>query len=123
VPSYDVLIKRTPTLIKVKDGWSWPAFFFGPWWALAKNMWVVMAWLIALWLALRVLEYILPWSGGINALIAFAIWLPLGIFVGMKANSWYRKHLEARGFSFHASGDDSTAEKVIIDGYAEAESS
>jgi hypothetical protein len=23
----------------VKQGWSWPAFFFGPIWALVKTLW------------------------------------------------------------------------------------
>ena len=119
MPTFDVLIKKSPTLVKVKSGWSWPAFFFGPWWALAKNMWAVMVWLALLWLAMRALEHFLPWSEGVNALVAFAVWIGPGVYVGMKANSWYRKHLEAQGFTFQVSGDESTAEKAIIDGYAQ----
>jgi hypothetical protein len=119
MPNYDVLIKSSPTLVKVKNGWSWPALFFGPWWVLSKNMWAVMAWLILLWVSLRVVEEFLPWSNGINALVAFGLWIGPGVYVGMKANSWYKKHLERQGFAFHSSGDESTVQKVMMDQYAQ----
>ena len=32
----------------VPQGFSWPAFFFGPWWLAAKRLWLALAgWLVA----------------------------------------------------------------------------
>ena len=121
MPTYDVLIKKSPAVLKVKSGFSWPAFLFGPWWALSKNMWTAFVCLFLLWVSFRVIEAFLSWSNGINTLVAFALWIGPGLYVGMKANSWYRAYLEARGYEFHSSGDASTAERVIVEQYAKVD--
>ncbi|MBD3866652.1 MAG: hypothetical protein IFK94_00865 [Acidobacteria bacterium] len=80
-----------------------------------------MAWLVVLWAATRVALEMIPWSPWTNLLVSMVISLGPAVFIGMKANGWYRKHLEKQGFRFQTSGDESTVEKFIIDQYAEAE--
>ena len=38
---YDIYEHPHGSIAAVKQGWSWPAFFFAPIWALAKRMWIL----------------------------------------------------------------------------------
>lgn len=65
----------------VYDGWSWPTFFFGALWYLAKGMWGIGL----LWCVLAVLSAsVLHWLG-----------ILLMPFI---SNRQYREHLGARGY-------------------------
>lgn len=45
---------RSPSerIVLVSDGWSWPAFIFGPFWLLWHRQWLAFLGYVALWLAL-----------------------------------------------------------------------
>ena len=67
----------------VYEGWSWPCFFFGPIWCLAKSMWIpAIAW---------VAVSIVTWSA--------AWWLGI-LIVPWFANGYYRKFLAEKGYEF-----------------------
>ena len=67
--------------VDVYEGWSWPCFFFGPFWYLVKGMWGIGL----LWLALAVVSV----SG---------LWFVGMIIMPFLANRQYREHLGSRGY-------------------------
>ena len=81
----------------VKLGWSWPAFFFGFLWALAKKMW---CWAVVF----------LPHSSfaesfdasadeALDGLITVAA-LVLAFLFGLNGNRWRENNLQSRGYDY-----------------------
>ncbi|MGE0211702.1 MAG: DUF2628 domain-containing protein [Parvibaculaceae bacterium] len=78
--------------ILVKQGFSWPAFLFGPFWLLFKRMWIVFVLFLAL-------------AAGLTAL-GLAGWVPddavtvlgfgLHLLLGFEGNDLYRWTLARR---------------------------
>lgn len=85
---------RTET---VKQGWSWPAFFFGPFWALAKRMTFIGLAALFCILAVNWLVGALG-LGADEATVAYLISTCAGLILGASGNAWREKHLSARGF-------------------------
>lgn len=77
----------------VKQGWSWPGFFFGPIWTLVKKMWGLGAGLLVAVIVLAMF----PVESAIGLL---ATLISLGIYVacGINGNRWREKHLSSRGY-------------------------
>lgn len=77
----------------VKQGWSWPGFFFGPIWALVKKLWGLGAVLLVAVIILAMF----PIETGIGVLAAL---LSLGIYItcGINGNRWREKNLASRGY-------------------------
>ncbi len=91
----------------VKQGWSWPAFFFNVLWALWHRMWFLAfgAWLGEI-LAAELLTFAFESlsRAGVDAFplvfpagLAFALGVPLTF--GGWGNAWRREHLRSRGFA------------------------
>ena len=80
----------------VKQGWSWPGFFFSPIWAMVKKMWL----LGSLTLIGEIVIYAAFDSPG--RLFSFADLLSIGISVvfGIQGNEWRESSLLSRGFKF-----------------------
>jgi hypothetical protein len=79
----------------VKDGFSWPAFFFPLPWLIVKGQWL---WLVLFLLALVIMGAIAKagnLSGGLVALLSGA----LSLLMGLEANDIYRRSLIRRGFA------------------------
>ena len=76
----------------VKDGWSWPAAFFGIFWSLFKKLWAVS-------LALFVLGIFL---GFINTTpeVALLLQLIIVIVMGYMGNSWRESKLLSNGYKY-----------------------
>ena len=104
----------------VKNGFSWPGFFFTWLWMLICRMWVggivVLAILLAIgWVVMPLVDSIVfAWyeaeDGSISAVdaesaivvsgtIYFALWLAIDVIVGVKGNTWRRSVLSKRGFT------------------------
>jgi hypothetical protein len=80
----------------VKQGWSWPAFFFGFIWALVKKMWWLGGGLL---LGAVVLALVMGTSGGSAGDVMINITgIIVNIIFGVYGNSWREKNLVARGF-------------------------
>jgi len=79
----------------VKQGWSWPAFFFGFIWAMIKKMWL----LGSLTMVGAVILYALLGSANQPFSLADLISLGVGVVFGLYGNSWREASLSARGFA------------------------
>lgn len=78
--------------VAVKQGWSWPAFFFHGFWAFTKGLY--LAGIIGL-LAVLIPAVALTMADkpGNPALLI------VGIIFGIKGNKWWESHLLKNGFS------------------------
>ena len=83
----------------VKKGFSWPPFFFGPFWAFSKG-------LVGLGVGLLVLGIFLGYGGsrlpadspvGL-ALVFRIILLILPVILGFEGNGFWRRRLERKGY-------------------------
>ena len=43
---YKIFRNASGQVEAVKQGWSWPAFFFSVIWAIAKRLWIIAIWAI-----------------------------------------------------------------------------
>lgn len=83
----------------IKNGFSWPAFIFGPLWAWRGGMFYLGFALLALQLSLELLPLVLIEVLG-EAGILFELLALVGvlIWIGSQGNEWRRKHVLSRGF-------------------------
>ena len=77
----------------VKEGFCWPAFFFGVLWALAKGLWLVALLLVAVSVALALL---IQWAG-IDPVTGMAVWFAFALIIGFEGNDCRRRKLARRG--------------------------
>lgn len=82
----------------VKQGWSWPAFFFGFVWAMMKKMWKLS---IGVVLAILVIGFItgIAASEEMGEAILNGIGMTANLMFGVHGNSWREESLTARGFA------------------------
>lgn len=82
----------------VKQGWSWPGFFFSTIWAMVKKMWIIgLGTLIGLFIiGLIITAAKNGHSGGVFINIIAGI---TNIIFGANGNSWREKNLRSRGFT------------------------
>ncbi len=78
----------------VKEGFSWPAFFFGPLWALAHRMWLTTVALVVLDLG----GGILMDAAGLSPLTQAVVSLAIEVLIGAHANDWRRRSLARRAY-------------------------
>ena len=80
--------------ILVKEGFCWPAFFFGPFWALSHRMWFAAIGLLAGPVALG--------GGGaalqLGPMTCGAVMVGIATIIGFCANDWRRNALDVRGW-------------------------
>lgn len=83
----------------VKQGFSWPAFFFNWIWAFVKRMWGEGFVFLGVNIVLTLIEKLFEREGS-NAGILIILFAQIGffIFIGVKANEWRRNELTKRGF-------------------------
>ena len=81
----------------VKQGWSWPAFFFGVVWAMVKKMWALGLGVLLAFVLLGIVSGVAAGASGSDALFN-VVNLIAAIVFGMNGNQWREKNLVARGF-------------------------
>ena len=81
----------------VKLGWSWPAFFFGFLWALAKRMWGLGGGLFAAFFFAESLDASV--HEALDGLITVAA-LVLAFIFGLNGNRWRENNLQSRGYEY-----------------------
>jgi len=88
------LVERADSLVFVKDGFSWPAFFLAPFWLLYHRMWLGLVLFVGGFILLDVVlsmndvgEAVSGWAG-----IAYMF------FFAMEANGLRRYSLERKGY-------------------------
>tara|TARA_R110000868_G_scaffold11751_13_gene57351 strand:- start:11263 stop:11700 length:438 start_codon:yes stop_codon:yes gene_type:complete len=105
--------------VLIKEGFCWPAFFFGPFWALCHRMWFVFLGICAVMILMAVAEAALhvdPVSYG-------AVSLGISVLIGFSGNDWRRTALAARGWEMRglsAAADTDTAFRRFLDLHPEA---
>jgi hypothetical protein len=78
----------------VKEGFSWPGFFFGVVWALWHRLWIEAAALLALFIAAGVAFDAAGIGEPFDSVVMFAI----ALLVGFNGNDWRRQSLRRRGY-------------------------
>lgn len=96
---YTVHLRRplhdpTADVVLIKEGFSWPAFFFAGVWALVNRLWLVALALIGLDLATALATPVL----GLHPFVVGVVGLGLACIVGFVGNDLKRWTLEGRGF-------------------------
>ncbi len=85
--------------VRVKTGFSWPAFFFGGFWAAAKGLWLPF---VAMGVADTLLWFASGYAGTrgneLPALLMLLVQLGYWIWRGRLANAWWREKLLAQGY-------------------------
>ena len=84
-----------PDLVLVKDGFCWPAFFFGVLWALWQRMWITAVVLLAAGATVSGFGEALNLHSATHA----ALVVGTMAFIGFSANDWRRTSLARRGFA------------------------
>lgn len=88
------LSRRDHDPVLVKEGFSWPAFLFGPLWAFAHRMWLIAVALVVLVLALGLALDALGVADVVETVISFAV----AVLIGAHGNDWRRRALIRRGY-------------------------
>jgi hypothetical protein len=101
--TFDVL--KHPSLGRrraVKQGFSWPAFFFAPIWAFLNRLWFRGALTTALIVISRGFEDF-SWTVSVPGVLLALVDVSLAVIAfgfGFKGNAWKRQALERRGFMY-----------------------
>jgi hypothetical protein len=97
--TYDVYKHPVVGYEAVKQGFSWPAFFFNWIWAFVKKMWVFGLLIIGISVCSSIIQSALTLEDSAGAmLILLAAQIGFLIFIGKKGNEWRRYSLKKRGF-------------------------
>ena len=99
----------------VKQGWSWPAFFFWFIWAFVKKMWAVGFVMLAGSFILGFIDDATASKDpehGLNGLTTI-VGLVLGIVCGGNGNKWRETNLMSRGFDFKGTVTAANGEGAI----------
>jgi hypothetical protein len=89
VKTYTALLKPGAEPVLVKEGFSWGALVFGPFWFAAHRAWIAAGITLAAWV---LIAFLVPWQ-------ARDILLPaLAFLFGLTGNDLRRWALESRGY-------------------------
>jgi hypothetical protein len=79
----------------IREGFCWPAFLFGPLWALWFGMWrtAIVLFLVSILISGFVVVF------GMTDPAELALTLGLQVFLGLWGNDWRRHVLARRGFA------------------------
>jgi len=102
----------------VKIGWSWPAFFFGMFWALYKRMWLLAGSLFGF----IVLSSVFIPATMEGQLISNVLFLGLNLTISLKGNQWYASLLETQGYREQAQVEARNSDDALAV-YANAQAS
>ena len=99
----------------VKVGFSWPAFFFGAFWALYKRMWMVALALFGVSIAFSIASHLFQGSNFLLMAVSIFSFI-FGIWVGFNANGWVRSHLMKQGYQ-HVGTVEAGSPSAAIEAY------
>lgn len=96
---YKIYVNPQGNYEALKQGWSWPAFFFSWFWAMVKKMWGIG---IGVLIGALVFGLIVGLSGageggwGLVNIVAIIVY----IIFGKKGNKWRENNLLTRGYEW-----------------------
>ena len=120
---WDLFTHPTQGTMAIKQGFSWPAFFFTYIWAYTKRLWtVVLGFLAAHFVSGGVLGVV-----AINDPQALARWswilvLAANLVMGFKGNDFCRASIRKRGFAWLHTVEAPSRDAALADGLKEARS-
>jgi Protein of unknown function (DUF2628) len=87
--------------VYVKDGFSWPAFFFGAIWALYKKAWILFFMLAITFGCIVALDELIvrPSRSLLLSTLMLAAYIAFAVVCGKRGNSWIRRDLERKGYT------------------------
>ena len=104
----------------VKQGWSWPGFFFDLIWVFFKRMWFIGFVIFGFFFMLGIIQGAYadnPKAVHNIALLINTATIGIKVLLGLKGNSYYADHLEAKGYQLvgvtDAANPDAATAKVI----------
>ena len=105
--------------VVISEGFCWPAFFFGPLWALTHRMWFAALGILSTYALIGLGAGIVS----LDLLTTAALWGGTAAIFGFCANDWRRTALISRGW--HLAGiataaDQDTALRRFIDLHPDA---
>ena len=100
MPTYTYFQAPTGTVYAVKDGFSWPAFLFGPLWALVKRAWREFTILSVAYVGLFFIdESFVQRSRSLPLLLLMLLaYIAFMTFCGKYGNAWLRTVYERKGY-------------------------
>lgn len=99
----------------VKQGWSWPGFFFNLIWALVKKMWILGAVPLVFFFTVGFIEGASGYSNTGFDLLINVLSIGLSLVYGYMGNEWRKKNLLSRGFELVKAVSAETPEGAIAD--------
>jgi hypothetical protein len=93
---YKIFTDQSNSIEAIKQGWSWPAFFFPIIWAMTKKLWGDA---IGAFIGLTILGFILSRMGEVEgSAFMFIALILIRIDFLVNGNLWREKKLDAHGF-------------------------
>jgi len=116
--TYKIFVNPQGTGKAVKQGWSWPGFFFNIIWALIKKMWVLGGVLLFVFIGLGVVEGTIEVSSGKEAasglnVITSILNIVVSIVFGVNGNKWREKNLLSRAYEYQDTVEAQNPEAAI----------
>ncbi len=109
--------EESGALEAVKQGFSWPAFFFGLIWAIIKRLWIVALILALISLVSSGLMVTFVEQGMLNSQAAdtflYLVNLGVALVLGTQGNVLREKALEQRGYQFKQRLDAANPEAAL----------
>ncbi len=85
--------------VRVKTGFSWPAFFFGAMWAVAKGLWLIAIAMFALDALIWFCSGYAAARGNDGLAVAGLVFqIAYWVLRGRHANAWWRAKLVRQGY-------------------------
>ncbi|WP_150537094.1 DUF2628 domain-containing protein [Neisseria flavescens] len=92
--TYKIFKNPTGQYEAVKQGWSWPAFFFGGIWACVKKIWGLGIGIFVVFIILNLIAGDNPAMGSLVSALGFGV----GIVLGLQGNKLREGNLKKRGY-------------------------
>ena len=125
--TYKIFVNPQGTGEAVKQGWSWPGFFFNIIWALIKKMWVLGGVLLFIFIGLGVVEGTVEVSSGKEAasglnVITSILNIVVSVVFGVNGNKWREKNLLSRGYEYQDTVEAQNPEAAIASWFKNSKS-
>lgn len=99
----------------VKQGFCWPAFFFGGVWALVSKMWGIAGLIILACIALTIAQSAMAaGDAGMAALFGLVWQVAVWVTVGYNGNEWRSKNLVGKGYFVEKVGVSAANKEAAI---------
>lgn len=113
--TFAIYSKPNSEKVAIKVGISWPAFFFGGFWAFYKRMWGMMFAYIAIALSSGIIDMVVEETpdNEVVGLICYLALIAVSVWMSLRANEWVEDKLERKGYSYEGKVEASNRSRAI----------